>query len=163
MAIVSPDVGGVARASNRLVPTRHRRQTPRKAGVSEVTHIIGDVEGANASWSTISSIAAAHCATPPNPARQGRENRFPPTSPRRVSSKWLGSSARRACRRKLVTNLIDPDARKTLSKKIRTMSVAQLMGDAIWRIANEESVSHSSNRSLSYAWGAIARDHPHGA
>ena len=41
----------------------------------------------------------------------------------------------------VVTNSIDPDARKTPSKKIRTMSVAQLMGDAIWRIANEESVS----------------------
>ena len=31
--------------------------------------------------------------------------------------------------------------RKSKSDKIRTNSVSQLMGDAIWRIANEESVS----------------------
>ena len=41
----------------------------------------------------------------------------------------------------VVTNSIDPAARKSDSKKVRTISVAPLMGDAIWRIANEQSVS----------------------
>ena len=41
----------------------------------------------------------------------------------------------------VVTNSIDPSARTSKSGKIRTISVSQLMGDAIWRIANEQSVS----------------------
>ena len=38
-----------------------------RAGVSEVMNIIGDVEGPAASWSTISSIPPAPCATRPRP------------------------------------------------------------------------------------------------
>ena len=41
----------------------------------------------------------------------------------------------------VVSNSIDPGARPMQSEKIRTISVAALMGDAIWRIANEQSVS----------------------
>jgi ribose-phosphate pyrophosphokinase len=41
----------------------------------------------------------------------------------------------------VVTNSIDPDGRKLKCKKLRVVSVAALMGDAIWRIANEQSVS----------------------
>ncbi len=41
----------------------------------------------------------------------------------------------------VVTNSIDPTGRKHKSTKIREISVAALMGDAIWRIANEQSVS----------------------
>jgi ribose-phosphate pyrophosphokinase len=41
----------------------------------------------------------------------------------------------------VVTNSIDPNGRKTPCAKLRVMSVAPLIGDAIWRIANEQSVS----------------------
>jgi ribose-phosphate pyrophosphokinase len=41
----------------------------------------------------------------------------------------------------VVTDSIDPATRKGKSDKIRAISVAALMGDAIWRIANEKSVS----------------------
>jgi ribose-phosphate pyrophosphokinase len=41
----------------------------------------------------------------------------------------------------VVTNSIDPTMRKGVGKKVRVVSVAALMGDAIWRIANEQSVS----------------------
>jgi ribose-phosphate pyrophosphokinase len=41
----------------------------------------------------------------------------------------------------VVTNSIDPTMRKGEGKKVRVVSVAALMGDAIWRIANEQSVS----------------------
>jgi ribose-phosphate pyrophosphokinase len=40
----------------------------------------------------------------------------------------------------VVTNSIDPTSHKPCDK-LRTISIAQLMGDAIWRIANEQSVS----------------------
>ena len=41
----------------------------------------------------------------------------------------------------VVTNSIDPNTRATQCKKLRVVSVAELMGDAISRIANEQSVS----------------------
>ncbi len=41
----------------------------------------------------------------------------------------------------VVTNSIDPFASKAACKKLRVLSVAALMGDAISRIANEQSVS----------------------
>jgi ribose-phosphate pyrophosphokinase len=41
----------------------------------------------------------------------------------------------------VVTNSIDPNHHKAPCKKVRVVSIAELMGDAIWRIANEQSVS----------------------
>ena len=41
----------------------------------------------------------------------------------------------------VVTNSIDPKHHKAPCKKVRVVSIAELMGDAIWRIANEQSVS----------------------
>jgi ribose-phosphate pyrophosphokinase len=41
----------------------------------------------------------------------------------------------------VITNSIDPNGRKSKCEKARVISVAALMGDAIWRIANEQSVS----------------------
>jgi ribose-phosphate pyrophosphokinase len=41
----------------------------------------------------------------------------------------------------VVTDSIDPSGRKRACEKARVISVAALMGDAIWRIANEQSVS----------------------
>ncbi len=41
----------------------------------------------------------------------------------------------------VVTDSIDPAMRTGPCDKVRAISVAALMGDAIWRIANEQSVS----------------------
>ena len=61
--VVSPDVGGVVRARGLakrinapLAIVDKRRERP---GASEVANVIGEVDGASASWSTTLSIPAA--------------------------------------------------------------------------------------------------------
>ena len=144
--IVSPDVGGVVRAralANRLgadlaiVDKRRER-----AGVSEVMHIIGDVEGRDCiliddivdSAGTLCNAAAALLKE-----KAGSVSAY-------VTHGVLSNGAAKRVdesmlKELVITNSIDPDTVKAKCKKLRAVSVAPLIGDAIWRIANEQSVS----------------------
>ena len=146
LMIVSPDVGGVVRArslANRLnadlAIVDKRRSGP---GVSEVMNIIGDVKGRRCvlfddiidGGTTLVSAAAAL-------AEQGAAE----VSAYVTHGVLSGEAAQRVTasvlKELVITNSIEAPERVTACEKIRVVSVAPLIGEAIRRIANEESVS----------------------
>jgi ribose-phosphate pyrophosphokinase len=146
LMIVSPDVGGVVRAralANRigadLAIVDKRREA---AGVSEVMHIIGDVAGRECVLvDDIVDSAGTLCNAAEALLKEGAAS----VSAYVTHGVLSNGAAKRVDESKLkelvVTNSIDLDGRKLKCAKARVVSVAALMGDAIWRIANEQSVS----------------------
>ena len=146
LMIVSPDVGGVVRAralANKLgadlAIVDKRRE---KAGVSEVMHIIGDVEGRDCVLiDDIVDSGGTLCNAAEALLKEGANSVSAYITHGVLSNGAIKRIEESKLKELVVTNSIDPKARKTQSKKIRDVSVAALMGDAIWRIANEQSVS----------------------
>lgn len=146
LMIVSPDVGGVIRAralANRLgsdlAIVDKRRE---KAGVSEVMNIIGDVAGRNCllvddivdGGGTLCNAAAALLeAGAKSVSAYTTHGVLSNGAAKRVEASGL--------RELVVTDTIQLSEASRACKKIRAISVAQLMGDAISRIANDQSVS----------------------
>jgi ribose-phosphate pyrophosphokinase len=146
LTIVSPDVGGVVRArafarkldANLAIIDKKRE----KAGISEVMHVIGDVEGQECiliddmvdSAGTICNAAAALMD-------QGA------ISVRAVASHGVfsGSAVDRIEKSPLtemvVTDSIMPTDKTKACAKIRYLPIAPLIGEAILRISEERSVS----------------------
>ena len=146
LMVVSPDVGGVVRAralANRLgadlAIVDKRRE---KAGVSEVMNIIGDVAGRRCILvDDIVDSAGTLC----NAAAALMDKKAASVAAYVTHGVLSNGAAGRVQESKLtelvVTNSIDPETRKGKADKVRAINVAELMGDAIWRIANEQSVS----------------------
>ncbi|MDZ4777267.1 MAG: ribose-phosphate pyrophosphokinase [Alphaproteobacteria bacterium] len=146
LMIVSPDVGGVVRAralANRfgadLAIVDKRRV---RAGESEVMNIIGDVKGRRCIlFDDIVDSAGTLC----NAATALREHGAVSVSAYVAHGVLSNGAAGRVDKSELdelvVTDSILHSEAVQKSKKIRTISVAPLMGEAIRRIANEESVS----------------------
>jgi ribose-phosphate pyrophosphokinase len=146
LMIVSPDVGGVVRAralANRfgadLAIVDKRRE---RAGESEVMNIIGDVKGRRCIlFDDIVDSAGTLC----NAAAALREQGAVSVSAYVAHGVLSNGAAARVDKSSLdelvVTDSILHSEAVQKSKKIRTISVAPLMGEAIRRIANEESVS----------------------
>ena len=144
--IVSPDVGGVIRAralANRLgadlAIVDKRRE---KAGVSEVMNIIGDVEGRHCVLvDDIVDSAGTLC----NAADALMKHKAASVTAYVAHGVLSNGAMARVQESKLaelvVTDSIDPETRKGKSDKVRAVSIAALMGEAIRRIANEESIS----------------------
>ena len=146
LMIVSPDVGGVVRARSLakrlgvdLAIVDKRRP---KAGVSEVMNIIGDVKGRNCilvddicdSGGTLRGAATAlkeHGAT--GVAAYVTHGVFSKNAIQNFEGSDLDEIV--AC------DTIHPREEDVKSKKLRILSVAPLLGEAIRRIANAESVS----------------------
>jgi ribose-phosphate pyrophosphokinase len=144
--IISPDVGGVVRAralANRLgsdlaIVDKRRPE----AGVSEVMNIIGDVKGRRCiliddivdSAGTLCNAAAAllehGAATVASYVTHGV-----------LSDGAAARVDRSALTELVVTDSIAPTPEVDAAKKIRVITVAPLMGEAISRIANEQSIS----------------------
>ncbi|MCR6645624.1 MAG: ribose-phosphate pyrophosphokinase [Terricaulis sp.] len=145
LMIVSPDVGGVVRAralANRigadLAIVDKRRE---RAGVSEVMHIIGDVEGRNCVLvDDIVDSGGTLCNAAEALLDKGASSVAAYITHGVLSNGAVDRVQNSTLKELVVTNSIDPMSRKQVGK-IRTISVAALMGDAIWRIANEQSVS----------------------
>ena len=146
LMIVSPDVGGVVRA--RALASRlqadlaivdKRRSGP---GVSEVMNIIGDVKGRRCilfddiidGGGTICNAAAALID-------QGAEEVSAYVSHGVLSGGAVERVEASAMKELVVTDSIDGPDPVRQSPKVRYVSMAQLIGEAIRRIANEESVS----------------------
>ncbi|HWA00565.1 MAG TPA: ribose-phosphate pyrophosphokinase [Caulobacterales bacterium] len=146
LMIISPDVGGVVRAralANRLgadlAIVDKRRE---KAGVSEVMNIIGDVAGRRCILiDDIVDSAGTLC----NAAEALLEAKAESVAAYVTHGVLSNGAAKRVqdsvLTELVVTDSIDPATRKGKAAKVRAISVAELMGDAIWRIANEQSVS----------------------
>lgn len=145
LMVVSPDVGGVVRAralANRigadLAIVDKRRE---RAGVSEVMHIIGDVEGRNCVLvDDIVDSGGTLCNAAEALLDKGASSVAAYITHGVLSNGAVDRVQNSTLKELVVTNSIDPMSRKQVGK-IRTISVAALMGDAIWRIANEQSVS----------------------
>jgi len=146
LMIVSPDVGGVVRAralANRLgadlAIVDKRRE---KAGVSEVMHIIGDVSGRDCILvDDIVDSGGTLCNAAQSLLDEGAKSVSAYITHGVLSNGAVKRIDESKLKELVVTNSIDPKARKYKSSKIREITVAALMGDAIWRIANEQSVS----------------------
>ena len=146
VTIVSPDVGGVVRArtlADRLrAPLAIVDKRRSKPGESEVMNIIGDVAGRRCVlFDDIVDSAGTLC----NAAAALKERGAASVSAY-VSHGVLSGAACERVDKSVLTELVITDTIEASDivracKKVRQVTVAPLIGEAIRRIANEESVS----------------------
>jgi ribose-phosphate pyrophosphokinase len=146
MLIVSPDVGGVVRAralGNRLdtdiAIVEKRRSAP---GQSEVMNIIGDVSGRRCIlFDDIVDSAGTLCTA----AQALIDNGAIEVAAYVTHGVLSGAATERvrasALKELVVTDSIEAPLHVQDCDRIRVVSIAPLIGEAIRRIANEESVS----------------------
>ncbi|WP_291843186.1 ribose-phosphate pyrophosphokinase [Maricaulis sp.] len=146
LLIVSPDVGGVvrARALAKLLDAEIAIVDKRrpKAGVAEVMNIIGEVEGRRCilfddmcdSGGTLVNAADALL-------EKGAVEVSAYVTHGVLSNDAQGRIAKSSLRELVVTDSIVPPPGSTVTDKVRRLSVAPLLAEAIRRIANDESVS----------------------
>ncbi len=146
LMIVSPDVGGVVRARQLadrlnadLAIVDKRRPRP---GESEVMNIIGEVKGRRCVlFDDIVDTAGTLCNAAAALAERGAESVSAYVS-HGVMSRPAAERVNASVLTELVmTDTIDNSALTGDCRKLRRVSVAPLIGEAIRRIANEESVS----------------------
>jgi ribose-phosphate pyrophosphokinase len=146
LMVVSPDVGGVVRAralANRLgadlAIVDKRRPSP---GESEVMNIIGDVSGRHCIlFDDIVDSAGTLCSA----AQALMEHGATEVAAYVTHGVLSGGAAERvkasALKELVLTDSIEAPPEVQACDKIRIVSIASLIGEAIRRIANEESVS----------------------
>ena len=145
LMIVSPDVGGVVRArslANRLgallAIVDKRREKP---GESEVMNIIGDVAGKDCIlFDDIVDSAGTLCNAAGAIMEKGANSVSAFVAHGVLSGQAFDRIEASAFKEVVVTDSIAHHAPKA-TKKVRYIKVAPLIGEAIRRIANEESVS----------------------
>ena len=151
IVMVSPDVGGVVRAralANKLnadlaIVDKRRPE----AGKSEVMNIIGEVKGARCimlddicdSGGTLANAAAAL-------KEQGAVSVSAYVTHGVLSGTAVQRIEKSVLDELVMTDTIQPSADALKSKKIRVLQMSPLLGEAIRRIANEESVSKLFDR-----------------
>ena len=113
-----------------------------KAGESEVMNIIGDVEGRHCVLvDDIVDSAGTLC----NAAEALLKEKAASVTAYVAHGVLSNGAMDRVQKSKLtelvITDSIDPNTRKSSASKVRAISVANLMGEATRRIANEESIS----------------------
>lgn len=144
--IVSPDVGGVVRAratAKRLgcdlaIVDKRRPQ----AGISEVMNIIGDVAGKNCILiDDIVDSGGTLCNAAQALMDQGAQSVSAYITHGVFSGPAAELIANSAIRELVVTNSIKPSDTIKAVPNIRHLSLAPLLGDAIKRISENESVS----------------------
>jgi ribose-phosphate pyrophosphokinase len=146
LMIVSPDVGGVVRAralANRLgadlAIVDKRRSGP---GQSEVMNIIGDVDGRHCIlYDDIVDSAGTLCNAAEALKQAGATEVSAYVTHGVLSGAAVDRVGKSVLRELVVTDSIEATDMVAKSDKIRIVSCAPLIGEAIRRIANEESVS----------------------
>ena len=146
LVVVSPDVGGVVRA--RALAKRMEadlaiidKRRPR-ANVAEVMHIIGEVEGRNCvimddMVDTANTLCQAAQALRDNGALRVMAYATHPV----LSGKAVERLTQSVIDELVVTDTIPLSPAAAACPKIRPLSCAALLGETIWRIAREDSVS----------------------
>ena len=147
LMVVSPDVGGVVRAralAKRLdnAPLAIVDKRREKAGESEVMNIIGDVQGRFCiliddivdSAGTLCNAAAALKAA-------GAEEVVAYCTHGVLSGGAVARVDGSQLLELVITDSIQPTPEVSGSDRIRTLTIAPLLGEAIKRIADETSVS----------------------
>jgi ribose-phosphate pyrophosphokinase len=143
--VVSPDIGGVFRARNiakridaDLAIVDKRRD---KANVSEVMNIIGDVTGRDCIMVDDMVDTAGTLCNAAQALLDAGANSVSAYATHGVLSKGADMRVINSCLRELViTDSIQPQ-NETASPKIRRVSIAPLMAEAVKRISEETSVS----------------------
>ncbi|MCC7266743.1 MAG: ribose-phosphate pyrophosphokinase [Caulobacteraceae bacterium] len=146
LMIVSPDVGGVVRAlavasrlNADLAIVDKRRSGP---GKSEVANIIGDVQGRRLIiFDDIVDSAGTLCGAAQSLMDAGAAEVSAYITHGVLSGIANERVAKSVLKELVVTDSIEPPDHIVACDKIRHVSCAQLIGEAIRRIANEESVS----------------------
>ena len=146
LVVVSPDVGGVVRARglakriNAPLAIIHKRRE--RAGESEVMNVIGDcarytcilVDDIVDSGGTLVNAADALLAN-------GATDVYAYISHGVLSGGAVARITASKLKELVITDSIQPTEAMRVARNIRVLSIATLMGDAIGRIASEESVS----------------------
>jgi ribose-phosphate pyrophosphokinase len=146
LLIVSPDVGGVVRAlalASRLnvglAIIDKRRSGP---GQSEVANIIGDVAGRRLIiFDDITDSATTLCSAAQALVEAGAAEVSAYITHGVLSGAAIERVNASVLKELVITDSIETDSRIVKGGKIRVVSCARLIGEAIRRIANEESVS----------------------
>jgi ribose-phosphate pyrophosphokinase len=146
LMIVSPDVGGVVRAralASRLgadIAIVDKRRP--KPGQSEVMNIIGDVEGRSCIiFDDIVDSGGTLCNAAAKLKEQGATSVSAYVTHGVLSGKAVERIEGSELSEIVITDSISVSDAALKAKKIRQISIAPLLGEAIRRIANEESVS----------------------
>lgn len=145
LMIVSPDVGGVVRArslANRLgallAIVDKRREKP---GESEVMNIIGDVTGKDCVlFDDIVDSAGTLCNAAAALMEKGAKSVAAYVAHGVLSGEAFNRIKASAFKEVVTTDSIAHHAKEN-AEKVRYVNIAPLIGEAIRRIANEESVS----------------------
>jgi ribose-phosphate pyrophosphokinase len=146
LMIVSPDVGGVARArafAKRLdVGLAIIDKRRERAGVSEVMHVIGDVEGKRCVLvDDIVDSGGTLCNAADALLENGATGVQAYVTHGVLSGGAVARVAASSLEKLVITDSIRPTEAVRVTDKVRVVSVAQLMGEAIHRISAESSVS----------------------
>ena len=146
LVIVSPDVGGVARAralAKRLdVPLAIVDKRRERAGASEVMNVIGDVEGKRCVlFDDIIDSGGTLCNAADALLQNGSTGVYAYVTHGVLSAGAVARVAASSLEQLVVTDSIRATEGVRVTEKIRLLSVAQLMGEAISRISSESSVS----------------------
>ena len=150
LVAVSPDIGGVVRAraiANKLgasIAIVDKRRP--KAGESEVMNIIGDV--ANKDCIILDDIidsAGTICNAADKIIELGASSITAYTTHGVLTGKAIDRIEKSKLTELVITDSINNDEKSQLSKKIRVISVSDLLGEAIKRISEESSVSSLFN------------------
>ena len=150
LVAVSPDIGGVVRAraiANKLgasIAIVDKRRP--KAGESEVMNIIGDVAGKDCIiLDDIIDSAGTICNAADKIIELGASSITAYTTHGVLTGKAIEKIEKSKLTELVITDSIKNDKKTELSKKIRVISVADLLGEAIKRISEESSVSSLFN------------------
>jgi len=147
LMIVSPDVGGVVRArglAKRLdnAPLAIVDKRRERAGESEVMNIIGDVEGRTCILvDDIVDSAGTLCNAAAALKQQGAEDVFAYCTHGVLSGGAAARVAASELRELVVTDSIWSGESDVEDGKIRRLTIAPLLAEAVRRIADESSVS----------------------
>ena len=144
--VVSPDVGGVVRAralakridaSLAIVDKRRER-----AGESEVMNIIGDVRGKTCIlFDDIVDSGGTLCNAADALIAEGATEVYAYITHGVLSGGAVSRIANSRLKELVITDSIQPTEAVRVAKNIRVVPIAPLIGEAIARIAREESVS----------------------
>ncbi len=150
LMVVSPDVGGVVRArafAKRLecdLAIIDKRRP--KANVSEVMNIIGEVEGRNCViMDDIVDTAGTLCKAAQALKENGAKRVMAYCTHAVLSGPAISRLNESDLDELVVTDTIPLSDEARACKRIRSVSIAELLADTILRISNEESVSSLFN------------------
>jgi ribose-phosphate pyrophosphokinase len=146
LMVVSPDVGGVVRAralAKRLdAPLAIVDKRRERAGESEVMNIIGDVAGRHCMLiDDIVDSGGTLCNAAEALLEQGAASVSAYITHGVLSGGAVARIAGSKLKELVITDSIAPTEPVRVARNIRVMSIATLIGEAIARIAKEESVS----------------------